>query len=158
MRLRFAGAMAAVFAALAVIGTSGAATASAPTAAGGAAPRAIPAAVSPDFTCPSATVCAFPNEDFTGNYPDWDGPATFFTNTFNGQWLSFSVHGAGNPNPGSVNDNSNSIMWVYNKDAGPGSNNPFCVTPGKWALYHYYGWFYIEYGVTSCGNYPTPLP
>jgi hypothetical protein len=62
------------------------------------------------FTCPDRTVCLFPNNDFTGNYPGWGGPAELATDVWNGQWYSFAQADASNPDPGSLNDNSNSVM------------------------------------------------
>jgi hypothetical protein len=111
--------------------------------------------VQPDFTCPSATVCLFPNNDFTGSYPDWGGPAELATDVWNGEWYSFAQAGASDPNPGSLNDNSNSVMWVYAKDINAG----ICLTPGRYILEHTYGYFFIEFGVTTCpANPPNPFP
>ena len=104
-------------------------------------------------------MCAFPNDDYTGNYLNFGGPAEFATDLFNWDWLFFIAEGAGNPNPGSINDNSGSIVWIYEANEPKSSTNPFCIPiDSKRATYNDYGWFYIEFGVTSCGNYPTPLP
>jgi hypothetical protein len=113
--------------------------------------------VQPDFTCPRPSVCLFPNNDFTGNYPAWDGPAVLATDVWNGQWYSFAQADASNPNPGSLNDNSNSVMWVYAKNINVG----FCLTPGRYTLQHTYGYFFIEFGITTCPSNdrpPKPFP
>jgi len=111
--------------------------------------------VQPDFTCPRPSVCLFPHNDFTGKYPAWGGPAVLATDVWNGQWYSFSQAGASNPNPGSLNDNSNSVMWVYAKNINVG----ICLTPGRYTLEHTYGYFYIEFGVTACpASPPKPFP
>jgi hypothetical protein len=112
--------------------------------------------VTPDFTCPDRTVCLFPNNDFTGNYPGWGGPAQLPTDVDNGQWYSFNQVAASNPNPGSLNDNSGSIVWVYAKDA----NAPACLNPGRWVLSHSFGYFFIRFGIHSCTgqSVPRPLP
>lgn len=122
-----------------------------------AATRFVPVNSSPnvDFTCTAATVCLFPNDDYTGNYPAWSGPAELDTRAWSGKWYSFAHVNASNPNPGSLNDNSNSVMWVYAKSQGLA----ICLVQGKHPLYNGYGYFFIQYGVTNCGiNPPTPLP
>jgi hypothetical protein len=109
-----------------------------------------------DFMCPDRTVCLFPNDNYTGNYPAWGGPAELATDVWNGSWYSFSDADASNPNPGSLNDNSGSIIWIYAADSG---NPPVCLPPGKYVLDHAFGYFYIEYGVGSCpSSAPGPLP
>jgi hypothetical protein len=103
------------------------------------------AAAAPDFTCPSRSVCLFPNDDWAGNYPG-GAPVVLPTDVYNGAWLTFASVGASNPNPGSLNDNSNSVMWIHAADAGTYK----CLTPSKWILFHSWGWFFIQFGVTSC--------
>jgi hypothetical protein len=135
--------------------TSAGATASAQTAAGSA-PHHAAAARSADagFSCPSATVCLFPNDDYTGNYAG-GSPVELPTDVYNGSWYSFSQVGASDPNPGSINDNSNSVMWLYVKSAGI----EVCLPPGKSIETNSFGYIYIQYGVTSCGAFPSgPLP
>jgi hypothetical protein len=131
-----------------------AATASVPQHVAVAQSATAPSSPDVDFTCPSATVCLFPNDNYTGNYPGWGGPAELATDVWNGEWYSFADAAASDPNPGSLNDNSNSVMWIYAKDAGV----LVCLTPGKYVPDHAYGYFYIQYGVTSCGTAPEPLP
>jgi Peptidase inhibitor family I36 len=110
--------------------------------------------VTPDFTCPSPDICLFPNKDFTGNYNAWDGPAVLPTDVYNGRWISFDSIGASNPHPGSINNTSQSVMWVYAKDNGDRQ----CLDHGKWIPAHTYGWFFIQFGIHTCGSIPTPLP
>ena len=146
---RIAAVLVAATALLAMGGTAASAqAATAGTSRGAMVTRSItaPSPVQPDFTCASPTVCLFPNNDFTGNYPAWGGPAELAADVWNGQWYSFSQANASNPNPGSLNDDSNSVMWVYAKDSGA----RWCLTPGKYVLAHTYGYFFIEFGVTSC--------
>ncbi len=137
---------AAVLAAATALLISGGATASAQAA------TASPAEA--DFTCPSSTVCLFPNDNYTGNYVTWGSPAELATDGWNGAWWPFSDDYASNPDPGSLNDNSNSIIWVYAKD----TNTSRCLTSGRSVLDNLYGYFYIEYGVTSCGAEPGGRP
>jgi hypothetical protein len=159
MRGRSISATATILAALAAIGTSGVSTASAQVTARGASFRAAPRAAAPDFTCQDGYVCAYPNDDWTGDYPSWGGPAQFATYVFRGSWLSFAAENTGNPNPGSINNDSGSTVWIYEKNEPLSSTNPFCIpTYSRLATYNDYGWFFIRYGVTSCGSYPTPLP
>lgn len=114
--------------------------------------------LAPDFTCPSATVCLFPGDNYDGNYPYWGGPAELPTSEYRGKWTSFSdtTVEASNPNPGSIHINANSVMWVYDEATGM---VPVCYAMGKHVLDHSYGWFYIQYGYTACpSQWPTPLP
>lgn len=111
--------------------------------------------VHPNFTCSSPTVCLYPNDNYTGNYPNWGGPATLATDKWNGVWYTFNDASASNPNPGSLNDDSNSVMWVYSQQLG---NIYACLTPGKWQLNNEWGYFYIMYGVTSCPAYHPAGP
>lgn len=161
MNRHLAGRMTAALAAAAALLTSGGIAASAQAATGSPhsnmATRPITGRPSADldFTCPSRTVCLFPNDNYTGNYPGWGGPAELATDVWNGQWYSFAQADASNPNPGSLNDNSNSVIWVYAKDL----NLALCLTPGRYSLDHTYGYFFIQFGVTSCNaNPPMPLP
>lgn len=136
-------------------GIAASAQAAAPTGTMSARSVIAPESVQPDFTCPGKTVCLFPNDDYTGNYPAWGGPATLATDVWNGRWYHFSDAGASNPNPGSLHDNSGSIIWIYAKDL----NRPVCLTPGKYDLNHVYGYFFIRFGVQFCTvKAPTPLP
>jgi hypothetical protein len=120
----------------------------------GAAPAvARPSSVRPYFTCPSATVCVFPNNDLTGNYGSpWNGPAELTTVLYSGQWDSFSSISI-TPNPGSLNDNSGSCVWVLDKEAGVKSY----VEPGDTGvLAHSYGYIFIQYGVNPCNPNDPP--
>lgn len=154
---RVAAVLVAAAALFASVGTAASSQAATNTSHGTMAMRSVTAlpSVQPDFTCPGRTVCLFPNNDFTGNYPGWGGPAELATDVWNGQWYSFSQASASNPNPGSLNDNSNSVMWIYAKDL----NQAVCLTPGRYVLQHTYGYFFIQFGVTTCAaNPPGPLP
>jgi hypothetical protein len=106
-----------------------------------------------DFMCPGRTVCVFPNNDRTGNYGDpWDGPAELATDKYNGQWRSFaSVHVT--PNPGSVNNNSGSCLWVRDMQ----NNLTAPIEPGGGGILdHFYGYFFIQFGVHPCPATPPP--
>lgn len=123
---------------------------------GTSAASAQTATVHPDFTCPSRTVCLFPNDNLTGNYPAWGGPATLATDAFNGSWMTFGSVGADDPNPGSLNDNSNSAIWVFSHAMG---NRKWCIITGTANLTNSYGWFMIQFGATTCQNVPVdPVP
>ncbi len=74
MRGRYINATIAILVALAAISTSGVSAASAQVAIRGAYFRAVRQAPALDFACPDKTVCAFPNDDYTGNYPAWGVP------------------------------------------------------------------------------------
>jgi hypothetical protein len=115
----------------------------------------------PDFTCPGATVCVFPNENETGNYgAPWDGPAKLGIDAYTNYWFSFASASI-TPNPGSLNNNySEDCTWVYDKAAGPSSNNPHPVNAdAKYNLDNSYGYIYIQTGYSQCpANPPTPLP
>lgn len=99
--------------------------------------------VSPDFTCPSRTICLFQNDDFTG------AVLTCATDVCRGAWFSTTVGGV---HAGSVNDNSNSILWTYDKQ----DNVLACWEPGRHVLSHTYGFFRVAFGVTSCIGAPVP--
>lgn len=101
--------------------------------------------VSPDFTCPDRTVCLFQNDDFTGQV------LTCATDVCRGAWFSTTVGGV---HAGSMNDNSNSIVWVADKQAGVEK----CFGPGRQPLDHMYGFFRAEFGVPSCPGTVPPLP
>ncbi|HEY1352329.1 MAG TPA: hypothetical protein VGF67_22155 [Ktedonobacteraceae bacterium] len=67
-------------------------------------------------------------------------------------WYSTTV---GGQHAGSVFDNSQSIFWVADKQAG----FEVCEPPGSYNLFHRYGYYRVEYEVTSCSNaYIPPLP
>lgn len=102
-----------------------------------------PAAVSPDFTCPSATVCFFQNNDFTGL------SFSCATDVCNGRWITITFNGV---HPGSVNDNSQSIFFAADKQAGLEK----CFEPGRYPLRHMYGFFFIEFGIHSCNGAHVP--
>jgi hypothetical protein len=107
-------------------------------------------AVTVDFRCPNPTVCLYLNQNYTGTWPTWTGPPVLAVNDgpggWGGQWTTFYTVTQEGPNPGSLNDNSNSVMWIYAADA----RTYKCLLPGKWDLYSGWGWFFIMYGVTSC--------
>ncbi len=114
---------------------------------------------SPLFTCPDRSICLFPNNDFTGNYgssPVIVVPA----GTTSGTWFSFDSIGAGSPHPGSINNNSGSSIWVYDRQAPVVSgSNPACLTQGKYTLSHSYGYFELFYSDSTCAHSSTrPLP
>jgi hypothetical protein len=92
----------------------------------------------PDFTCPSRTVCVYQNNNLTGYHYE------FGTKAFGGgtTWHKFSNYGF-SPNPGSLNDNSGSVFWVFDAQAG-WPDGEYCVNPGKWTISHSYGYFYIQ--------------
>ena len=114
--------------------------------------------VSPDFTCPDRTVCLFPNDDYTGNYGNL--PATFQPADFtSGMWFTWSDVGAGDPNPGSLNNNSGSSIWVYDHQIPVSQTNPTCLKPGQHVLYQVFGHFEEFYGDSTCMNsFTFPLP
>lgn len=108
-----------------------------------------------DFTCPARTVCVFPNDDYTGNYAAWHNmPAQLATDLYNGIWTRFSDVDI-KPNPGSLHDNSNSCVWVLDEqenDAQPIEPNTEFVAD------HNFGWFFIQFGVSTCGSVAPPNP
>jgi len=105
-----------------------------------------------EFTCPAKTVCLFPNDNLTGNYPAFGGPAELATNGNNGAWTSFASDGI-SPNPGSMHVNANSCVWVFDKqldlfgEAEPNSTD---------ALDGTFGFFFIQLGVDPCPSSPPP--
>jgi len=112
--------------------------------AGSPAPTAL---ATPDYTCSQRTICVWPNDNFTGQ------EYTFLTSEWHSAWHNWAdvqipYH------PGSLDDDSNSIIWVYDKD----SNNAYCLNPDSWVLYNDYGYFYIAYNVGSCNGASVPLP
>lgn len=151
-------------------GTSAALASNTPTTAPGAAQEAVTRthirnttaahAVSPLFTCPDRSICIYPNDDFTGNYPGGQPVILDPAGTTSGVWFSLDSIGASSPHPGSVNNNSGSSIWVYDHQAPvvPGSN-PWCLSPGKYVLDHAYGHFELFYSDSTCAhNYTRPLP
>ena len=111
------------------------------------APTMTPSAVSPDFTCPSRTICFFQNDDFTGS------SFSCATDVCRGAWFSVTFNGV---HPGSVNDNSDSIFFAADVQLGLEK----CFQPGRHVLDHMYGFFFVEFGVTNCpppSQFP-PLP
>src|SRR5262249_55831223 len=115
-------------------------------------------AVSPDFTCPSRTICLFPNDDYTGNYGS--SPVILVpAGTTSGVWCSFNTIGADSPHPGSMNNNSGSSIWVYDHQAGPSAGNPVCLSKGRHVLDHSYGYFELFYSDSDCAHqFTRPLP
>jgi hypothetical protein len=114
-----------------------------------------------DFNCPGDTVCVFPNDNYSGNYgAPWYGPAKLGIDAYTNYWFSFASANI-TPNPGSLNNNySRDCTWVYDKAAGPGSENPYPVEPDtKYDLADSYGYIYIQSGQNECpANAPAPLP
>lgn len=114
--------------------------------------------VTVDFTCPSPTVCLYLNQNYTGTWSTHVGTPVLATNDgpggWGGTWTTFYLATGSGPNPGSLNDNSNSVMWIAATDTTPTTYK--CLHPGKWDLYNDWGHFYIMYGVTSCPkNHPA---
>jgi hypothetical protein len=177
---RWAAALAAVAAGVAIAGTM-AAQAGSPGAKGR--PDPVPqeaAAALP--SCPSATICAFSGPNATGN------EFTFPTGANHSKWIDFSK--VSQPNgapfhPNSIINNSNSDIWVYDVQGGKVSG-PYCAlgttlraytfsdwlpvnggttppppspSPGYTAQAYQPGWFFINYNVNTCvGPVATPLP
>jgi hypothetical protein len=114
--------------------------------------------VTVDFKCPSPTVCLYLNQNYTGTWSTHVGTPVLATNDgpggWGGAWSTFYLATGSGPNPGSLNDNSDSVMWIAAKDTTPITYQ--CLHPGKWDLYNGWGWFYIMYGVTSCPKNPPP--
>lgn len=108
------------------------------------------AAVQPNFTCPGNTVCLFQTNNFTG------GENSLVPGVDGNKWLSTTVvtSTGGKVHAGSVNDNTTSIIWVYNKSNG--SNE--CLGPGKHSLNGSFGFIQIKPGVTNCKNSSLPMP
>ncbi|MEO6890984.1 MAG: peptidase inhibitor family I36 protein [Ktedonobacteraceae bacterium] len=106
------------------------------------APSAVPANA---FSCPSRSICLYHNENGTG------ARIACATSVCRSAWFSTTVGGV---HAGSIFDNSGSIVWVADRQAGA----EFCLSPGAWNLHHSDGFYWVEYGVGSCpGNIP-PLP
>jgi hypothetical protein len=105
-------------------------------------------------------MCLFPNDDYTGNYaagPVLIDPSSPFISS--GTWYDFEDFGASDPNPGSVNNNSGSCLWVFDAQKPVESGNPFPVLPGRVALDHSFGHFEIFYADSGCNhNFTRPLP
>lgn len=106
--------------------------------------------VQPNFTCPSPAMCLFPNRDFTGNYAD-GSPVVLVPGDHNGHWHTFGSVGADNPNPGSINNNSNSIMFIFAQDR----NFYGCLDPRKWVVDNAWGWFFIQLNTSTCPPDPN---
>jgi hypothetical protein len=115
-------------------------------------PAAVKSSAQPDFTCPSRSFCIFSGDAYNGTAEalptvDWQSPP----------WFTFGEAGF-TPNPGSVNNNSGSAVYVFAADDGqwrclPGVNGKKAV------LDHAFGYFYITYGVGSCqDSAPGPQP
>jgi hypothetical protein len=101
-------------------------------------------AVTPDFTCPGASMCLFTGDNFNDNV------TVLATSSNRGRWEAGEVNGQ---LARSANDNSNSIFFYYIY------GNEFCAAPGKYIFPNAAWKFYIEYGVTSCaGAYVPPPP
>lgn len=103
-------------------------------------PSATPATA---FSCPSKTICFYQNEDGTGQ------SITCPTDVCRGAWFSTTVGGV---HAGSVFDNSGSIFWVADKQAGV----EFCEAPGAYDLFHSYGFYRVVFGVGTCDGQPAP--
>jgi Peptidase inhibitor family I36 len=104
------------------------------------------AAVSADASsCPSATVCFYLNDDYTGD------SISCATDVCRGAWDSTHVDGQG---AGSVDNNSNSIFFLDDKADGL----EYCELPGRYSLNHRFGYYYVEYGVSSCNGALVPPP
>lgn len=104
-----------------------------------------PSAPSPDFTCPSATICLFPNDNFTGT------PKTCAVDVCRGAWFSTTVDGV---HAGSITDNSNSAIVLGDVQ----DNFELCISaPNRGKPNHSFGFFRALFGVTSCPP-PSQLP
>lgn len=111
---------------------------------------AVTSSAQSEFTCPSHAVCTYAGNSFNGAH------VTLYTKSWaSPPWYSFSSAGV-SPNPGSLTDNSGSAIWVFAKD----NRRSLCFSgPSKDVTLGAYGWFYITYGTSACGNSaPTPLP
>jgi hypothetical protein len=150
-------------------GTSAALAGSAPTTAPGARHEAPTQAqvlsataartVSPLFTCSDHTICLFPNDDFTGNYGCCDPAVLVPADIPNLTWFSFFAWAALSPNPGSMNNDSGSCIWLYDRQAGISSSNPKHFAPGRYDLKNMYGYFEVSFEDPTCSNgYTKPLP
>lgn len=115
-------------------------------------------AVSPDFTCPGGAICLFPKDDYTGNYNG--SPAEIEVDGVeNGAWFSFGGYGAGSPNPGSMDNNTGSSVWVYDhQEPVKSGSNPTCLRPGRHVLDNKFGHFEVFPGPDCSHAYTRPLP
>ncbi len=104
-----------------------------------------PLAISPDYSCPSRSICFFQHDNYTGAH------FACATNVCRGAWYSTTVGGV---HAGSVNDNSNSVFLLLDAQGGI----EICSPPGRYDLNHGYGYFDVLYGVTSCADAYTPPP
>lgn len=95
------------------------------------------------WVCASRSICFYQNEDGTGQ------SIACPTSQCHGSWRSTTVAGQ---HAGSVYDNSGSIFFVADKQ----TNQKFCELPGAYNLFHNYGYYYVEYGVTSCNGVSIP--
>lgn len=116
------------------IGATAAQAASTPTPA---------AAGQPDVACPSRTICAWSGINYTGSRTGSFATSDYHSHYY--QWTA--VVGF---NPGSIDDNSGSIIWVSSGGA------PTCVNKGGWNLYNDYSWFWVSYNVGSCNGAQSP--
>lgn len=79
----------------------------------------------------------FQFNDYTGNV------AVYYASAYQDECLATTVAGE---HAGSVNNNTNSVVWVYDHEAGI----YYCLsTKNKYVLDHDYGAFYIQYGVKN---------
>lgn len=105
--------------------------------------RTLGSSVQPIFTCEAEYVCIFQNNNYTGDYK------VFQESSYADECLSTTVGGA---HAGSVNNNTKSILWVYDHE----DDLIYCLPTGRYVLGHSYGYMYIDYGVANCPMIAPP--
>jgi hypothetical protein len=76
------------------------------------------------------------------------------TSADHSKWISFNAT-AGN-NPGTVDDNSGSAVYLWSKADQIG----LCIPAEHWVsgLAGEYGYFFVTYGVAGCASFPPGVP
>ena len=138
------------FAILSVMGLTGmgaqamAATAVPPAAQAATSPTVVHSAASPDFTCPSRTLCLFQDTGFSGSvclFPmPGDGDIWFDLRT----QCDFTIPW------GSLNDNTGSRVIFEDAQTGAEYCEPAGYRGTPSSTVRNTGYMYIQYGVTSC--------
>jgi hypothetical protein len=145
MRLRSAVRLATVTLGLSALVPSGAAAAS-----------PVPHSPAPrvGFRCPSASICVFPHDNYTGNYgAPWNGPGIIDANAVaDDTWYKFSARNLrmSHPNPGSITNKTTSCVWLYSRSRGKLSIKEHT----RKAADHKYGYIYVDFRHGGCRVVP----
>lgn len=114
-----------------------------------AAHAAVPADTNDQFGCPTRTVCTW-----SGNFSPLSSMTDFPTSVYHSKW--FSLNSLAGYNPGTVDDNSGSAVYLWSKADQIGLCVPAEHTVSN--LGGEFGYFFVTYGVGNCGNFPPGAP